>query len=210
MMRFTLQAEPDGWDSRCRKRGRDWLTKHPDYDRPINYWIEFESQLHEAFHGMCAYCVMVVMKGAMDHFIPVAHLKKKGEDELIYEWSNFRYAECVINQKKHDQIVMDPFEVRDDWFEILLPSLQLVTTDRIPKAKRKKAAFTIKRLGLRDGEVVIRFRRKWFEMYQSGMLDLEGLRAVAPQIARSVERDLAQGVDWRKSPIPSDGSDTND
>ena len=197
MMRFTLQPEPAGWDVRCRRRGRKWLKEHLDYDRPYNYWTEFEPDLRKAFRQMCAYCVMFVMKADMDHFIPVAHLKKKGKHELAYEWSNFRYVEGVINQRKQDHLILDPFEVKDDWFKIILPSLQLVLTDRVPKGKRKKAEFTLEQLGLRDDEVVIRYRRRWFELYCQQKLDLDGLREVAPQIAQAVERDLGQGKDWR-------------
>jgi hypothetical protein len=205
MMRFTLQDEPADWDARCRKRGRKWIREHPSYDRPKDYWTEFEPDLCRAFRHMCAYCVMVVMKADMDHFIPVAHLKKTGKHELAYEWSNFRYAEGVLNQRKHDQLILDPFEVKDDWFKIILPSLQLVLTDRVPKGKRKKAEFTIVRLGLRDDEVVIRYRRKFFEMYCRHKLPLEGLRDFAPQIAQAVERDLGKGKDWRLPGNPSPG-----
>jgi len=77
-----------------------------------------------------------------------------------------------------------------------------VLTDRVPKGKRRKAEFTIVRLGLRDDEVVIRYRRKFFEMYCLRKLSLEGLRDVAPQIAQAVERDLSNGKDWRSPANP--------
>ncbi len=118
MMRFKLQPEPAGWDVRCRQRGRKWLRKHPGYDRPYDYWSEFEPELCSAFRHMCAYCVMVVMKANMDHFVPVAHLKETRTDELAYEWSNFRYGEGVLNQRKSGHVVLDPFKVNDDWFEM--------------------------------------------------------------------------------------------
>jgi hypothetical protein len=140
---------------------------------------------------------MVVMRGHMDHFIPVAQLKKKHKHELAYEWSNFRYGEGALNQRKHDHLILDPFEVRDEWFEIILPSLQLVLTDQVPKGKRKKAEFTLELLGLRDSEVVIRYRQVWFDHYRQRKLNLDGLRDVAPQIAKAVERDRGQGIDWR-------------
>jgi hypothetical protein len=197
MIRFYPQPEPPAWDQRCRQRGQRWLTNHPDYKRPNDYWTAFEADLREAFLEMCSYCAMYVMKGEMDHFIPVATLKRRGTHELAYEWSNFRYAASAINQRKHDHHVLDPFEVRDRWFSIILPSLQLVLTDSVPTRQRKKAEFTITRLGLRDGEVVIRYRQKWFEMYRSGKLTLGGLAEVAPQIASAVETDLERGKDWR-------------
>jgi len=69
-----------------------------------------------------------------------------------------------------------------------LPSLQLRATDQVPARLRAKAANTLKRLGLADGERVIRWRRSWYEQYQRGGLTLDGLRAYAPLIADAVER----------------------
>jgi hypothetical protein len=140
---------------------------------------------------------MRVMKGQVDHFISIAILKARGEDHLAYEWSNFRYGEGVLNQKKSDQRILDPFKVQDEWFEILLPSLQLVLTSRVPKRQRKLAEFTIERLGLRDSVVVVRYRQAWFQLYRDRNLTLEGLHEVAPGIARAVERDFKKGIDWR-------------
>lgn len=140
---------------------------------------------------------MIIMKGEMDHFVPVTRLKKKGQDELIYEWTNFRYAEGVLNQRKSDHLVLDPFEVKDKWFKIILPSLQLLLTDKVPKKKLKKAKETLEKLGLQDDEVVIRYRQQWFDQYRQRNLTLEGLKHVAPLIAAAVEQDLAIGKDWR-------------
>ena len=84
--------------------------------------------------------------------------------------------------------IFDPFEVGDGWFEILLPSLQLVATDRVPEGLRERASFVLKRLHLRDDERVIRQRREWYRMYQQGELTLEGLRKKAPLIAAAVAK----------------------
>jgi hypothetical protein len=197
MMRFEPAPEPSAFDARCRQRGKKWLKAHPDYDRPYDYWSEFEADVRAAFHGLCAYCVMTVMKAQIDHFIPVALLKKRKQDALAFEWSNFRYGDGFLNQKKAAHEILDPFRVKDDWFKLLLPSLQLVLTDKVPKRQQKKAAFTLERLGLIDSEVIVRYRQQWFEMYRKQELTLEGLRQVAPLIARAVERDMANGKDWR-------------
>lgn len=192
MMRFKLQPEPVDWDARCRKRGQAWLASHPCYKhRPRSYWTEFEPELREAFAGLCAYLCMLVPKANMDHFLPIDHLKAQGKDHLAYEWSNFRYVEGIMNQRKLVNLVLDPFQVKDDWFEILLPSLQLVLTDKVPKSKRVVAEFTLRKLGLTDSEVVIRYRREWYSMYQRGELTLDGLRRVAPLIAAAVVRTEA-------------------
>ena len=57
---------------------------------------------------------------------------------------------CVgkINSGKgtYDDRILDPFEVDEDWFEIILPSLQLVLTPLVPPEFRDRAEFTLKQL----------------------------------------------------------------
>ena len=198
MIGFKLREEPPTFDERCRKRGRAWLAENPGEARPHDYWTEFEPDLRNAFGGLCAYCAMRIMKGQVDHFRPVALLRQEQRQELAYEWGNFRYGEGVLNGKKWKHVVLDPFDVRAGWFRIQLPSLQLEPTELVPEDFRALAEFTIKKLGLRDSEVVVRYRREWFGMYQSGELTVEGLRRVAPLIADAVERDLRGGKDWKQ------------
>ncbi len=198
MIPFTLQDEPPSFKARCRAPGKKWLERNPGYkNRPKDYWSQFEPELRKAFREMCGWCAMHIMRGQVDHFIPVATLKKTGRDQLAYEWKNLRYIEAWINQKKRDAEVLDPFVVQAGWFEISLPSLQLLPTDRIPEPYREVAFFTLNRLGPRDHEVVVRYREKWFSLYRGCKLTLEGLRRIAPLIAEAVERDLNAGKDWR-------------
>ena len=201
MIRFKLRAEPANFDARCRKRGLRWLRAHPHYEgRPFDYWSEFEPQLRSAFNRLCGYCAMWIPRGHVDHFCSVAALKRRRRDRLVYEWSNYRYADGFINQRKWEHEVLDPFAVQAGWFQVMLPSLQLVMTDRIPRKLRPLAEHTIMRLGLRDSEVVVRYRREWFELYQKGDLSLRGLSKRAPLVARAVEADMANGRDWRLEP----------
>jgi hypothetical protein len=197
MIRVKPSKAPNTFDAKCRKPGKKWLAANAGYRRPKDYWSQFEPQLRGAFGDRCGYCAMVTMKSQVDHFIPVAILKIRKQDQRAYDWKNFRYGEGVLNQRKSNHLVLDPFKVRNNWFQIQLPSLQLLLTNAVPKTQRKLAEFTIERLGLRDSEVVVRYRRKWFEMYCRRKMTLEGLKEVAPMIAKSVERDLANGKDWR-------------
>ena len=80
------------------------------------------------------------------------------------------------------------------WFEIELPSLQMRVTNAVPASHRAKAEFTLKKLKLRDGERVIRWRQSWYQLYLAGELGLEGLRKMAPLIAQAVEKQAAQGT----------------
>jgi hypothetical protein len=202
---FAPQAEPATFDAVCRIPGNNWLAANPDYkdrpspkNRPRDYWSNFELDLCIAFNGMCGWCAMRIMtKGEVDHFIPVATLKQTGQDHLAYEWSNFRYIEGWINQKKLNSSVLDPFVVQDGWFEIALPSLQLLPTHKIPEHHLTLALFTLKRLGLQNHEVIVRYRQNWFDLYIRNELNLDGLRKQAPLIAEAVERDLLAGKDWR-------------
>jgi len=78
---------------------------------------------------------------------------------------------------------IDPHEIEDGWFEIILPSLQMRVTERVPRAEPQRAEVTLDRLRLRDDERIVRWRQSWYEMYTNGHLTLEGLDRVAPLIA---------------------------
>jgi hypothetical protein len=197
MIRVAPTPEPAEFDENCRRRGWAWLDEHAEVERrPRDYWSKFEPELRAAFGGRCAYCAMRVMKAQVDHFIPVAELRRRGQLPLAYEWSNFRYGEGILNQRKHDALIFDPFDVEDDWFEMHLPSLQLTLTDRVPEVHRELLDSTLDRLGLVSSEVVVRYRHEWFRMYRESKLSLEGLLEVAPLIGRAVQRDLDAGRSW--------------
>ncbi len=87
--------------------------------------------------------------------------------------------------------------MQDDWFEILLPSLQLIVTNHIPDEYREKAEYTVKRLRLRDDERIIRQRREWYRMYRDGEVNLEGLKKKAPLIARAIEKTNGNQKHWQ-------------
>ncbi len=124
--------------------------------------------------------------GTVDHFHPVDTHR-----HLTYEWSNYRFASGWINSSKRTKVVLDPFEVEDGWFEILLPSLQLVISDKIPQEKRSLAEYTLEKLHLRDDERVIRQREMWYRLYLDKNLPIEILDQMAPLIARAIRKQQA-------------------
>jgi hypothetical protein len=140
---------------------------------------------------------MRVLTIEMDHFVPWKSKPAMKGKQLAYEWSNFRAAEASINQRKYNHRVFDPFRVSDEWFEILLPSLQLVLTERVPIRHRSLLEKTLELLQLGNGEVIVRYRASWFTLYRQCHLSLEGLRDCAPLIANAVERDLRNGINWQ-------------
>lgn len=185
MIRVVPPGEPPAFDGECRRKGTAWLRSHRGALRPRDFWGRFKPALADGFHGLCGYGAMFEPVGTIDHFT-----SWKRAPHLAYEWSNYRFAAQWINSSKQkaDDEVLDPFEVEDGWFEVLLPSLQLVVTDKVPAPLRAKALRTLERLHLRDDERVIRQRREWYRMYQEGELSLEGLKRKAPLLARAVEK----------------------
>lgn len=186
MIRFDKVPKPDGFEEQVEQRGEAWLRTHPDAERPRDYWSPFKPELAEGFRRLCAYSALHAPVGTVDHFVSWHEDRSQA-----YDWFNYRFAAGWINSSKQNlesREVLDPFEVEDGWFELLLPSLQLVVSQDIPESHREKAELVLDRLHLRDDERVVRQRRQWYQMYQSGELSLEGLRAMAPLIARAVER----------------------
>lgn len=188
MIRVARVPEPVEFDATTRVPGTAWLAAHPT-GRPKDYWSPHLSALAAGFGDLCGYAAMLdPTGGTIDHYLSCDNHR-----HLSYEWSNYRFASQVMNNSKRsaDDAVLDPYEVGAGWFEILLPSLQMQLTSRVPAEYRAKAEFTIKRLKLCDGERVVRWRRHWYAMYQRGGMTLDQLRLVAPLIADAVERGAA-------------------
>jgi hypothetical protein len=187
MIPFDPPDEPPTFDEKARKPGTAWLDQHPQntHPRPKDFWTPFLPALAAGFGELCAYTAIHEPVGTVDHYLSCTRHRDQS-----YEWRNYRFACHKVNAKKGDLDVelLDPFEVQDGWFEIQLPSLQLVLTAAVPARRRARAEFTLRRLGLRDEEWAIRQRRAWYALYQSGHLSLDGLEHHAPLIARAVRR----------------------
>jgi hypothetical protein len=196
MIRVIPSPEPPDFDQRAQQPGQAWLAKNLDNNgklpagrRPQDKWTRFRDQLADGFSNRCGYSAMHDLVGTVDHY-----LSCENHPTLTYEWSNYRYASGWINASKGnlDDQILDPFDVQDDWFEILLPSMQLVLTDAVPPRERQRAEFTLERLHLRDDERIVRLRRKWYDYYLEGKLPLEGLEIFAPLIARAVRKQAKE------------------
>ena len=184
MIHFEPVPEPPEFHRQAKEPGNAWLASDPDAERPRDYWTPFKPALADGFRNLCAYSAMYEPIGTVDHFVSWNEDRAKA-----YEWENYRYCAAWINASKGSipaAALLDPFEVEDGWFEILLPSLQLKVSDRVPEELRERADYVLKRLRLRDDERVLRQRREWYRMYQSGELSLEGLARKAPLIAAAI------------------------
>ena len=188
-------TEPADFETNCREKGRLWLAgkrlagKNPKTSEYPNYWAGYEDDLAKAFHHRCGWWAMWIAEGDVEHF-----LSRKNHPDEAYEWRNYRYIAGSVNGSKgnHDDKVLDPFEVQDGWFEVLLPSMQLVATANLPPALAEKAKFTLNKLRLRNGTKVVRSRKRWFESYKNGTPFSE-LEKFAPLVAMAVSKFKAAG-----------------
>ncbi len=186
MIRFEKTEAPDGFEERVEKPGNRWLAANPGARRPRDLWSPFRPLLADAFQNLCAYSVMYVPEGTVDHFVSWNEAPSKA-----YEWSNLRYAAGWINSSKGSRpstSMLDPFEVQDDWFELLLPSLQLVVTPALPEELRERAECMLEELHLRDDERVVRQRRSWLEAFENNQVTIHGLECLAPLLARALRK----------------------
>ena len=186
MIRFARVPEPDDFDERARVPGTRWLATHPEAKRPKDLWTPFKGALAQGFRNLCAYTAMYEPVGTVDHFVSCDEDPSKA-----YEWDNYRYCAGWINSSKGNAPagdLLDPFEIENGWFELHLPSLQLRVSETISDEFRERAEYVLNRLHLRDDERVMRQRREWYRMYQSGELSLDGLQGKAPLIATAIDR----------------------
>ena len=193
MIRFQRVDEPPKFDAEARRPGVAWLEENEDAKRPKDFWTAFKGELAQGFGQLCAFTAMYEPVGTVDHFVSCNE-----DSSLAYEWDNYRYASAWINSSKQNlkaSHILDPFDVQDGWFRLLLPSLQVVVDeDAVPTELLSRARFVLKRFHLRDDERVLRQRREWYRMYQDGELTLEGLRRKAPLIARAIAAQPGGGV----------------
>ena len=127
MIPVSPVPEPASFDAACRQPGNAWLQRNPGAERPHDYWSAFRADLAAGFGNRCGYSAMYEPSGTIDHYESHRDCPAK-----TYEWSNYRFAAQWLNSSKKKQRVIDPYVVEDGWFEIQLPSLQLMATDRIP------------------------------------------------------------------------------
>jgi len=185
MIHFDPVPKPADFEECAEGPGNKWLQKHQS-GRPVDRWSSFKPLLADGFGNLCAYTAMYEPVGTVDHFVSCDEDRSRA-----YDWSNYRYSAAWVNASKGNLLaadILDPFEVEDGWFEVLLPSLQLVVSSNIPEHLSVRAEFVLNRLHLGHDERVIRLRREWYKMYQDQEISLAGLKRKAPLVAAAVEK----------------------
>lgn len=186
MIRIEPPPEPVTFDAECRQPGTTWLAGHPDGDPPCRFWRPYILELCRGFGYRCGYSAMWDLNGTIDHY-----LSREKYRNLAFEWTNFRYVSGWLNSSKQtlDQQVLDPFQVRDEWFEIVLPSLIMRLTPAIPNTIRPRAEYTLRRLHLIDGDRIYAQRQIYYSAFMDDKRPIAWLEDCAPILATAVRRE---------------------
>jgi hypothetical protein len=192
MIHVAPQPEPQVFDARVRRPGRDFLRRNP---HPTSkqftthaYWRDVLDLLHDSYKGICAYsCHWIPYDTGSDtveHFVP-----KKRHPSHAYEWSNYRLVCGMLNGRKgENRDVLDPFLVNNGDFILKFPSLMVDPSPNLSPSKQRRIVRTIERLGLNDEGTCLKSRVKWVSDYCEEHIDFEHLRNHAPFIALELER----------------------
>lgn len=188
MIHVEPRPEPVDFDAQVRRPGQVDLASPEGELRP--HWQHCSVQLWEAYRGICAYSSLYIPRGtgarSVDHL-----LAKSRRRELAYEWTNYRLACVRMNARKNAlEDVLDPFEVRDEWFALELSTLQVLPGAGLSEALRHRVQETIDRLDLNDEEF-IQARTAYYDAFRSGDVRFSHLRKHFPFLAKELVR---QGV----------------
>lgn len=210
MIRVELQPEPDDFDAKVRQPGLSAMAeltgRSPAIERPgprrskkadrvedlrhddlPPFWRHCLPQLAEAYRHVCGYFCHYVEpitgNGTADHYVP-----KSLDPRRAYDWGNYRFACARMNARKGTaREVLDPFEVRDGWFQLELVRFQLHAAPGLSPEVEARIDTTIRLLGLND-EACKRTRAEWCEAYWTGDLSLPYLERKFPLLARELHR----------------------
>lgn len=149
------------------------------------YWTRSLDDLMAAYHRVCAYACFAIhpVTGAasVDHFAA----KSRAWDRA-YEWDNYRLACSRLNARKNDfSGLVDPFAVRDGWFELELVGFQVTPGGKTSGTTRAKIRRTIDALKLNS---FCRARETDAENYWTREVSLRILTRESPFVANELRR----------------------
>ena len=219
MITVAKAPKPKGFDQKVRQPGlraiAEMVGKVPPYKRTAGkqfkkiasrerdipaerfppYWTEALDDLMAAYNEICAYSCFRIHRvtGARsaDHFAP-----KSRNWRQLYAWSNYRLCCSLMNSRKNDfGDVLDPFEVKEDWFQLELLGFQILPNPKLSKAIRRAVQDTIDRLGLNEFRAD---REQDAERYWSRGYSLQVLKEESPFVAYELARQgrLNSGDVW--------------
>lgn len=214
MIRVKPPDKPPGFDENVRDKGFAWLNdevwgaRRRELEEPRPYWRlwkECPKALAEGFSHRCGYLAAKIhpSSGQVDHFVSWAESQAANEHHLAYTWENFRWAEGRINTIKakldkqakraikrgtaETQRLLDPFEVKDEWFELDLVKGVLKLTAAVPTGLVARVEHTLEALELFDGDVTTEYRESALDHFRGGA-GLDYIETHNPLVARALRR----------------------
>ncbi len=189
MIRIKRKAEPADFDAKVRRPGLSYLKGLAAGEKPSwaghSDWRKAKKDMIDAYDGICAYacCEITPSSSAeIDHFRPKSRYRQEA-----YEWGNLRLCSSNINKKKGDQNVLDPFDVRDLTFGIVLATGRMVKLKKYDPAYEALCDKTVKVLGLNEYEYA-RMRYDILDDYLRGEITSSNLKKRNPFVYSEVQR----------------------
>ena len=194
MIPVTLQPAPEGFEENVRTPGLNWLrtkgisidTRAPKVTKFNALWTNCIDYAHEKYGGLCAYLAtyleLATGEVTIDHFE-----SKMAMPGLAYEWTNYRLASLGINRIKDEQIVLDPFEVQEDWFRLELVSGKVFANPELPENIIRLIDDTISKLKL-DNARCRKLRAQHFKDYKDLHYGKAHLKKINPLVFKEAAR----------------------
>lgn len=198
MIRVTLMPEYPGFDAQVRQPGAAFLAECPqptsEQFRKKAYWSRAARELQAAYRGICAYTAMYLPEqGSVDHFRP-----KTAFPNLAYEWNNFRLASGRVNSSKgHNNDILDPFVVEDEWFQMDIPACLMRANPALDKPLRVRVSTTINTLRLNQDDNYVQERCNILIEYAKEEITLGFLERRYPFLAKEVARQQLSPEDLK-------------
>lgn len=212
MIRVERATQPATFDATVREpglralrelAGDDEAPRRPGPKRrnvpPL--WTRALPDMRRLYRRTCAYLALYIHRGTgrdtVDHYVPW----RDDPERHAYAWDNLRYASLDVNRLKGTRRVLDPFELRDEWFALNLATFEVEARDGIPPVDDIAWANTLEIIN----EPTFCDARRWYhERYFGRKLDAfdpdeampwETLRREAPFVAREIERQRRRRPD---------------
>jgi hypothetical protein len=198
------------------KRVDDLRNLAPEVLREYAYWTRALDALHEAYGGICAYSCFYIdrpLSPTVDHFVAIT----KTALADAYEWENYRLACSLMNACKREfPDVLDPFDVKDDWFALDLNTLRVKPNEKLDDPSViQRIESTIVRLGLNERDCFLA-RKRYFDLYwnppdPAQPLPLWFLETQAPFLAREMRRQgrVRPEHQEKTTPVPQGEDESN-
>ncbi|GAB3883355.1 hypothetical protein [Spirosoma agri] len=194
MLQIVAKPEPHDFDLKVRIPGSKFLALVPkprtqDW-KGKEYWRDVLPELRTAYEWICAYCATKIPRTngepTVDHFEPRASSPLKA-----YEWNNFRLASKKFNSRKHVKAIVDPFNVKPNWFIIDFDTFLIKPNDEpnfLTKVEFELIKYTIKELKLNTDQDLVEERIEYITSYIKDDCSLIHLERWVPFIAYELKR----------------------